>query len=79
MRHDVDEATAAALRAKPFPLQAPHALDFARTAPNEGRRCRVCGCTDTNACVVDGLACYWIEPGLCSSHQADTPAEPISR
>lgn len=34
---------------------------------NEGdevdKRCRVCGCTDSNAC--DG-GCFWIAPDLCS-------------
>lgn len=32
-----------------------------------GGICRICGCTDDNACVVDGIACHWIEPDLCSA------------
>lgn len=32
--------------------------------------CRVCGCTDDEAC--EG-GCHWVEPGLCSACQ-DTPA-----
>lgn len=28
--------------------------------------CRVCGCTQANACVIEGAACYWAEPDLCS-------------
>ena len=28
------------------------------------RRCRVCGCTDDNACMPN--SCYWVEPDLCS-------------
>lgn len=32
--------------------------------------CRVCGCTDTNACP-DG--CYWVEPDLCSSCVSRVP------
>jgi len=33
------------------------------------RTCRVCGCTERNACVSNGEACYWL-PGrddLCSA------------
>jgi hypothetical protein len=31
------------------------------------RRCRVCGCTDTNACVdPEHGPCWWIEQDLCS-------------
>lgn len=33
------------------------------------RRCRVCGCTDDNACPG---GCYWVEDDLCSSYTADT-------
>lgn len=29
------------------------------------RRCRVCGCTDDNACQPD--PCHWVEPNLCSA------------
>jgi len=30
-------------------------------------KCRVCGCSDLDACVNnDGLCCYWVEDGLCS-------------
>lgn len=28
------------------------------------RRCRVCGCTDDNACMP--YSCYWVEDDLCS-------------
>lgn len=28
------------------------------------RRCRVCGCTDDNACMPH--SCYWVEEDLCS-------------
>lgn len=31
------------------------------------RRCRVCGCTDVQACRVAGLACVWAGPDLCSA------------
>ncbi|MDO8837992.1 MAG: hypothetical protein Q7V31_03625 [Parvibaculum sp.] len=30
------------------------------------RRCRVCGCTQNNACMTDEGPCYWIEKDLCS-------------
>jgi hypothetical protein len=30
--------------------------------------CARCGCTESNACVDDlGRACWWVQPGLCSS------------
>ncbi|MDZ4263780.1 MAG: DNA polymerase III subunit beta [Pseudomonadota bacterium] len=50
--------------------------------------CRVCGCTEDNACVVEGrpdtdddimTLCSWVEPTLCSSCEekaADPPTEP---
>lgn len=28
--------------------------------------CRVCGCTEINACRGALGGCYWVEPGLCS-------------
>lgn len=32
--------------------------------------CRVCGCTDTNACFLrSGETCRWVEPDLCSASQ----------
>jgi hypothetical protein len=35
-------------------------------SPAEGT-CRVCGCTDSQACVDElGAPCYWASPGLCS-------------
>jgi hypothetical protein len=37
------------------------------------RTCRVCGCTDDNACVgLDG-PCYWIEADLCSACRDEGP------
>jgi hypothetical protein len=32
------------------------------------RACRVCGCTNTNACVnpKTGIACHWVAQDLCS-------------
>ncbi len=32
-----------------------------------GPSCRACGCTEDNACVVDGQPCWWAEPDLCSA------------
>lgn len=29
--------------------------------------CRVCGCSQVNACVTDTGACHWVEPDLCSA------------
>ncbi|NLW88032.1 MAG: hypothetical protein GXY38_14310 [Planctomycetes bacterium] len=31
------------------------------------RRCRVCGCSHADACVVDGEPCHWVEKHLCSA------------
>lgn len=31
------------------------------------RACRVCGCTEFNACIDEaGIACHWVEANLCS-------------
>lgn len=33
----------------------------------DGRRCRVCGCTDITACVdEDGSPCAWVDDDLCT-------------
>lgn len=35
---------------------------------NFERECRICGCTDLNACVdVDGEPCAWMDEDLCSA------------
>lgn len=34
------------------------------------RECRVCGCTDDNACAG---GCYWVEPDLCSACEKLVP------
>lgn len=35
--------------------------------PFDERACRVCGCTETNACVSKRHgACWWVEEDLCS-------------
>jgi hypothetical protein len=31
------------------------------------RRCRVCGCTDDNACLTAAGPCCWVAPDLCSA------------
>lgn len=31
------------------------------------QECRICGCTDLNACVTINGPCYWIVDGLCSA------------
>ncbi len=30
------------------------------------KSCRVCGCTDSQACMTDDGPCHWVEPDLCS-------------
>ena len=40
---------------------------------HDGPACRICGCTETNACIVDNpevglpVPCWWVEPDLCSN------------
>ncbi len=30
--------------------------------------CRVCGCTEFDACITEGMVpCHWVEPDLCSA------------
>jgi hypothetical protein len=31
------------------------------------RKCRICGCTNAIACIVEGVPCHWIEDDLCSN------------
>ncbi len=31
------------------------------------RECRVCHCTEMNACVTEGTPCHWVEEDLCSA------------
>lgn len=33
----------------------------------EQRKCRKCGCTESRACLVEGVPCWWIEDDLCSA------------
>jgi hypothetical protein len=35
-----------------------------------GSACRVCGCTDNDACEE---GCYWVEADLCSSCAGERP------
>ncbi len=36
--------------------------------PGEIRVCRICGCTDDNACLGrDGAPCHWVTGDLCSA------------
>lgn len=49
------------------------ALKAADAVP--GPACRVCGCTDDNAC--QG-GCWWVEPDLCSACADDAEGEVTS-
>lgn len=40
----------------------------ARAAVSATRKCRVCGCTDTQACMTEEGPCFWLEEDLCSAH-----------
>ena len=46
-------------------------------APSGGlRACRVCGCTELRACVVDGTPCSWVgADDLCSACEPPAPTE----
>lgn len=47
--------------------RAPDLAVPAPRAQQADQGCRVCGCTDLNACTdVDGEPCFWAQPGLCS-------------
>jgi len=37
--------------------------------PFDGPCCRVCGCTDEDACMnpITGCPCFWVEEDLCSA------------
>ena len=41
--------------------------------------CAVCGCTDLRGCVdpATGIACWWVDPNLCSACAAPRPSEPV--
>jgi len=39
------------------------------------RVCRICGCSDDNACYNDDMGiCWWVEKDLCSHCDAETVA-----
>ncbi|MBX3447537.1 MAG: hypothetical protein KF765_12355 [Parvibaculaceae bacterium] len=38
----------------------------ARAPDPAGRQCRVCGCTQENACQTEDGPCFWLEDDLCS-------------
>lgn len=40
---------------------------FGRVPASGLRACRVCGCTEFDACVINGRACHWVEEDLCSA------------
>jgi hypothetical protein len=48
------------------------------------RTCRGCGCTDSNACVVNGIACSWIlldvhtPTGVCTVCALDLDYDPAA-
>lgn len=51
------------LRKKGFVFDRPHE-----------KKCRVCGCTEDNACMTEGVPCSWVEDDLCSACKpADSP------
>jgi len=36
--------------------------------------CKVCGCTDDNACITEEGPCHWVMRGLCSACYIELPA-----
>lgn len=48
------------------------ALELELQSMLQVRECRLCGCTDDNACVgADGLPCHWVAADLCSACAED--------
>jgi hypothetical protein len=47
--------------------------DMIMGAPSE-RTCRICGCTDTTPCLVNGVPCWWVEVDLCSACEGKASA-----
>lgn len=51
-----------------------HWMEAKRLHEESKRKCRVCGCTNDRACLVEGgpgedilSLCHWVEPDLCSA------------
>jgi hypothetical protein len=41
-------------------------------------QCRVCGCTDEDACVdLAGQSCHWVEADLCSACVGEVESAPL--
>lgn len=53
---------------------------LARALKKSERQCRVCGCTETDACPdrATGTGCWWLEPDLCSGCQGGTPVRYVA-
>ncbi len=55
-----------------------HAL-WHTPAPRPAQRCRQCGCTDNDACLIDGVGpCSWVEHDQCNACR-DFPGEASRR
>ena len=58
---------------KPFPCAGRQGFFWVNVPdglwpPAAAGSCRMCGCTETTACVdARGRACHWVKPGLCSA------------
>ena len=48
-------------------VEVPEAVMSAHQWPGEERECRVCGCTDRQACSTPSGPCHWVAWDLCSA------------
>jgi len=57
----------------PVTSRVPVAALRRRPSRRRVRACRECDCTNDDACVIDGRACYWVEIDLCSACACPSP------
>ena len=59
------------------PAKKPRAPRKAKPKAPPAGVCRVCGCTEDNACeTAHGIPCHWLEPNLCSACSEEGNASP---
>ena len=42
------------------------------------RACRICGCTESRACMTDAGPCHWVEGNLCSAPKCAAHARALT-
>jgi len=60
-------------------------VDCGGYGEDQGWKCKVCGCTDDNGCIVEGkpgediiFTCHWVAPNLCSACQGKEEDDPLA-